>query len=157
MAGILGALGGLSGLLGKKTPFDKAVDGGFDLLNKGIDRETALGIGDQQIKGKKDIAKLIGDQNLKITDKNIGGQLQLLKEALGNQDKWTQAGLDSYKEAGLPGFSFFDRNRGNLNVGSTSSYVGGNNFVRSFGGPGTKLPTTGTSPFADMNGLSRPF
>lgn len=154
MAGFAALLGGL---LGKPTLFDKTVDGGFDLAKRGIDRETALGIGDQQIRGKKDLAKIIGDQNLQITDKQIGGQLNLLKEALGNQDKWNQKGLDSYKEAGLPGFAFFDRNRGNLNVGSTSSYVGGNNFVRSIGTPDARLPKTGTSPFADMNGLSRPF
>lgn len=152
LAGLLG------GLFQKPTLFDKTIDSGFDFAKKGIDRETALQIGDQQNKGKFNLAKIIGEQNSKITDKQIGGQLQLLKEALGNQDKWTNAGLQSYKDAGLPGFSFFDRaGRGNLNVGSTSSYIGGNNFVRSFGGPNTRLPATGTSTFADLNGLSRPY
>lgn len=174
----MAGLAGIAALLGKETPFDRFQKSGFDQLNNVQDRYTReivqnlinsgnlnqikefnkgkLGQGELLNKGLLERQNLIGDQNLKITDKNIGGNLNLLKESLGNQDKWRERGLNSFKEAGLPDFAFF-QGGGGLNIGSTRSYVGGNNYVNSLGTPGTKLPTSGSSPWADMNGLSKPF
>lgn len=143
MAALLGLLGGL-GKLGESSPFSKLTDHALGIGDKAIDRETAM-----------NLQKLINQGKIDTSELNIGGQMNLLKEQLGHQDKWNQKGLDSFKEAGLPGFSFF--NGGGLNIGSSRSYIGGNNSVGSIGGPGVRLPRTGTSTFADLNGLSKPF
>lgn len=127
-------------------------------VGKYIDGKNNLDL--QNLKGRNllDLQNLIGEQKKDVTGMEIAGNKDLQKNQLDNQDKWINAGRDSFTKAGLPEFSFWDRGRGGpLNVGSTRSSIGGNNFVNSFGGPNTNLPSTGSSPYADLNGLSRPF
>lgn len=170
-AGLLGALVGGGGFTGKFI--DKsigAIESGKD-RQRDVDIQKLINSGnlDQQglkNKGAIDIQNLINSGNLEqikevggnqkqLKQMDIDGQLKLLRENFGQQDKWTNRGINSFEKAGLPEFAFWDRGGGGLNLGSTRDYLGGNNSVSSFG-TGLRLPKTGTSPYADMNNLSRP-
>lgn len=140
LAGLLGGLGQGGGLTGK------FIDNGFDTFNKQMQNRNAFNISQARNENLLELQKLIGSQKQQINDSQLKQQRDIIDTS-----------RNDYKNAGLPEFlTWGGGGRGGIDVGRTSSYVGGNNFVNSFGGPNTNLPTSGSSIYADLNGLSRP-
>lgn len=149
LAGLLGGIGGLGG----KGPFNQILDKVVPDTNSFLNRENNLDLQDLRNKNNLDVQKLKNKNITDNTNKVTQNRLDLQK----NQNDFTKAQRDqvikAFKDAGLPDFAAFGS--GLKNLGSTSEGLGNGVRINSFGHR-LNLNKTGDSPFADLNGLSRP-
>lgn len=161
MAGLLGAISGL----GDKGPFNKLFEKLVPDTKSILDNKTSLEIQNLINQGKKDQIKDQGGNDRSLQDlknkglKDLAGidsltKNQILDKQQQFQKDFRDQGIKAFKDAGLPDFSYYAGN-GSLNLGQTSDSIGGNASVRSLG-QNLRLPKTGSSNWADLNGLSRP-